>query len=105
MLQFPSGAQLPMRQSVCPFGRSGALTLKVWLAPGVGENADFGVIGLEQNFLERLGVKGIFHRASIVPRINDQDFVLLERRNVDDAVVAPILNGRAVRIRAKCNCR
>ncbi len=73
-----------------------SLDLECVARAGRRQDADFGEIGPEQNVLERLGVKGVFDGAGVVPRINDQNFVVLERRRIDDTVAAPILNGRTV---------
>ena len=35
---------------------------------------DFGEISGEQNLLEWLGVKSVFEKSGVVPRVNDQQF-------------------------------
>jgi hypothetical protein len=68
----------------------------------------FGMVRLEQYFLEWFGVKGVFNCAGMVPRIKDQKFVSFERCRINGAVIAPILNARTVGISQNviiCDCR
>ena len=59
---------------------------------------DFGEISGEQNFLERLGVKSVFEKSGVVPRVNDQQFLAVETGWNQNAVAAPVGGLRAVRV-------
>ena len=92
------GGALTQETEGLDLSQQGRLHLECVGRRGRGRGPHFGLVGLQQHLAERLGIKGILVKARVIPRIHDQQFLVLKIRRLDDAAMVPILDDGAVRV-------